>query len=54
MASKYSRTPIEIVFPLGGYSEYEAQVFNMFVFNIGMEQEKRESDKMMKKYKGKR
>jgi len=38
-ASRYGKTPIEILFPCGGYNDLDAYLFNLFVENIAVNDE---------------
>lgn len=42
MAKEYGRAPIDLMFPQGGYSVMEAQLFNLFVLQVGLEEEARQ------------
>jgi hypothetical protein len=39
------------MFPTGGYTDAEAQMFNWFVANIGLEKEERQEKQRQKKAK---
>lgn len=41
MAKKFGKTPIEVILPLGGYSETDAYMFNVYVTNLGLKEEDR-------------
>jgi hypothetical protein len=45
MAKRYGKTPSGIVFPGGGLSSTEAQMFDLFVFSLAIERENREAEK---------
>lgn len=49
LAKRYSKTPIEVLLPEGGYSELDAHMFNLYVTNIGLKEEERQAKKAMKK-----
>jgi len=50
MAKRYGKTPIEVMFPCGGYSDWDAYVFNSFIFVNAYQKEltetKRQIDEM--------
>ena len=43
LAARYGKTPIEILFPAGGYSEMDAFTFNLFIGTHGINQEAKAS-----------
>ena len=44
-ATRYGKTPIEIMIPRGGYNDLDAYLFNVFIENIAVEKEIIESKK---------
>ena len=49
LAKRFSKTPIEILFPEGDYTEMDAWMFNMYIASVGIEEENREIKKLNKK-----
>lgn len=51
MAKAFGQAPIDLVLPTGGYSDFEAESFNVFVFAKGREEENKRSKEMERKMK---
>ena len=49
MAKTCSKSPIDILFPVGGYSEMDAYVFNFFIISKGLSKESDEINRRNKK-----
>lgn len=54
MSRRYGKTPIECLFPTGGYSDMDAYCFNTMILQKGMEAENAVNKKMLAKLKRKK